>query len=1409
VNECAIASASWSGIDAGAVMKCSAIWVFWLTFIGLTIAAALQESSAQSQLVAGSGFVEEVILSELPPATSVAFGPQGRLYVALKEGIIRVAQNGTLLSTPFIDISAITNRRTDRGLGGIALDPQFPARPYVYLFFTYDPPELPADDITPRVSRLVRVQADAAKNYNVALPGTMEVVLGRNSIAAHVAPTIAQGTTILPEPASCMMGLTMDGSPIEDCIPSDELSHSAGSLIFGADGYLYASHGDGSSYSGATKPSLRSQMLDSLAGKVIRIDPNTGAGVPGNPFYDPSNPSSNRSRVWSYGLRNPFRITLNSATGQVYLGDVGTSAWEEVNSGKGVNHGWPCYEGGNTTNDPVGTGSTVSLINSAFQNLSRTAPFCADLYKQGLGAVVAPLFSYRHPVDANGKDLGGSVTGVAFYAGSTYPAKYRGALFIADYAQHTIRYLTFDSRGVPTVNPFATEISPSGGPVQLLIGPDTNLYGVFLDLVTRKSQVRRYRYTGSSNTPPTVVLKANPIGGSVPLAVTFDTTGTSDADGQSLTYSWDFGDGSGSAETSANPVHIYQTVGTFEATVTVRETTAPFAESMASVIVRTGVSPPKVRITAPTADTTYAIGDTIQFSGYAEFDGVRVPASSLTWTILQRHNLHEHLVDEITGVASGSFEAGEHSDNTRYVVCLLASAGDGLDDQACTVVNPKITDTTFLSDPIGAQMTYVDEEVQVLTPYTAHPVQNSQQTLVADALHQGRSFFSWDDGLMSRERSFFVGGQPASFKALYRNLPPTAIISAPALAGVAPFAAALSAAASNDPEGTALLYRWSFGAGDTASAVSVTRTFSVPGRYPVTLRVTDALGHYAETVSTIVVFESTAINTAPAVVAPLPQAVRLGRSFSLNGTLFDDGLPIGSLTSLWSRVRGPSGLTFSSPTMPSTAATASTIGTYLVKLEGNDSLLRSSQNTLVTVNPSQSAFAVTSLSLIDAATDQVVPGYEAIRNGAVIPVSALGTTAINVRANTQGAGVGSVVFLQDAVASSSDDNAPYSIEPSTSVDLPAWPYTRKRYLVTAVPYALAGGKGLQGDGLSVAFTLSGTAITNTAPSAVINRSLSAGTPPLTVRFDGSASTDPQRDPLTYFWDLGSGASSTNAVVSRTFTAPGTYAVTLTVRDPSGFSSTATTAVTVGDPPTPTPTFTPTATPTATRTPTATPTNTPAPVNLAPVVDIGLAQTVVSGAPLTLRGTVTDDGRPTGILQVLWSKVRGPGTLSFLAPTSVTTGVTASSVGTYLVKLEASDTVLRSSRNGVVTINPTNATFGVSSLSLINAATGEPFSNYALIPDGTVINLSDLGASPQINIRANLAGAGVASVQWMLDATPVSIDNTGPFSIAPSTASAYPAWAYSKQLYRMTAVPYSGVNASGVQGAALSIQFVLR
>src|SRR5258706_12142519 len=164
------------------------------------------------------------------------------------------------------------------------------------------------------------------------------------------------------------------GESITNGFPSLYLSHGIGSLVFGTDGTLLASCGDGASqvsidvgsaaetyYSQALaekiiRPkenvgSFRAQLLDSLCGKIIRIDPETGNGIAGNPFYDPKHPRSAKSRVWSLGLRNPFRFTLRPGTGShsrgdanpgvLYIGDVGLRTFEDLNvaAGPGLNFG--------------------------------------------------------------------------------------------------------------------------------------------------------------------------------------------------------------------------------------------------------------------------------------------------------------------------------------------------------------------------------------------------------------------------------------------------------------------------------------------------------------------------------------------------------------------------------------------------------------------------------------------------------------------------------------------------------------------------------------------------------------------------------------------------------------------------------------------------------------------------------------------------------------------------------------------------------------------------------------------------------------------------------------------------------------------------------------------------------------
>jgi len=811
-----------------------------------------RSARCESVFAAGEEFYEEVVLKDLPISTAIAFAPNGKAFLAVKNGLIRVVDNGVLLPTPFLDISAIVNKTTDRGLLGLAIDPEFPAKPFIYISFVFDPPGAPADTADPRLIRIARITADAAQNYNRALPDSLEVIVGKNSTLENMAAPIPDGDLNIPEHASCMTGLTMDGVPIEDCIPNDYESHSAGTLIFGEGRTLFASIGDGSDYTQPNRGALRSQDINSLSGKVLRINVDTGEGVPGNPWYDAANPNSNSSKVWMYGFRNPFRITVNPDNQKVYVGDVGTSYYEEINVGKGLNFGWPCYEGGFSERSQLEGEATASMPQVGYKDAPRTVDFCNALYAQGQGAVQKAMYTYRHPYDANKKDLGASVTGLAFYNGDGYPADYKGALFYADYAQNWLKYLTFDASGKPTSHDFATEVGSSLGAVELLTGPDGNIYAVYIDLVARTSQVRRFRAKVPGNNPPVVKASVSPTSGAVPLIVSASASQSLDPDAQALSFKWDFGDGSTS--TDADATHLYTTAGTYTVTVTVREKTSPFLQASDSFIVRAGAQAPIAHIDSPTSDYRFEIGVPIPFSGHAE--GGSGGSLTYTWSVIQIHNQHTHAVSEISG-SSGSFIPAEHTDTTKYELCLVVTSAVGLEDQECVILQGRTSAYTFSSLPPGAPIGYLDEEAEVLAPYIANPIVGASQTIVAPSTYAGRTFSGWSDGERSRGRTFVVKRDPRFFTAVFDNIPPKAILTLGSRALSARLKRnrliVLDASGSRDPEGEGLRYAWRFSDGSRASGASIRKRFARDGRYRVRLIVTDALGAATNTTKTIVV----------------------------------------------------------------------------------------------------------------------------------------------------------------------------------------------------------------------------------------------------------------------------------------------------------------------------------------------------------------------------------------------------------------------------------------------------------------------------------------------------------------------------------------------------------------------------
>ena len=229
-------------------------------------------------------------------------------------------------------------------------------------------------------------------------------------------------------------------------------------MEFGPDGTLYVSNGDGASYNRPDRRAVRVQDIDSLSGKVLRIDPLTGEGLSDNSFFN-GDTDANRSKVYQLGLRNPFRMTIDPNSGQLYIGDVGWTRWEEINAaGPGANLGWPYYEGGN------GISNQTSRY-SAF-------PEAQNFYESG-SEVVPSLLALSHAEDGINAIVMGDI-----YRGNVYADKYQGDLFFNDLGQGIVRNVSLDASGnVTDVETFTTGATYV---VQIIEGPDGLLYYVNL-----------------------------------------------------------------------------------------------------------------------------------------------------------------------------------------------------------------------------------------------------------------------------------------------------------------------------------------------------------------------------------------------------------------------------------------------------------------------------------------------------------------------------------------------------------------------------------------------------------------------------------------------------------------------------------------------------------------------------------------------------------------------------------------------------------------------------------------------------------------------------------------------------------------------------------------------------------------
>ncbi len=356
-----------------------------LSLGALALASVATQAPAQAQAIVTTRIMNGLsapVFACSPP------GDMDRLFVVQRGGQIRIIDdlygNPTRLSTPFLTVSGVVSGN-ERGLLGMAFHPDYATNGRFFVNFT----------ASGSGATTIREYVVSSGDPNVADPTPIQTLL-----------TIAQPWS----------------------------NHNGGCIQFGPDGMLYIGMGDGGS---GGDPNDYAQNPTVLLGKMLRMDVDLPSPhiPPSNPFY--TNSTSLPGLIWATGLRNPWRFCFDSTNGDMYIGDVGQNAWEEIDfqpgtSTGGENYGWRCMEG----NHCYGSSPNCSC-NSA--------------------ALVDPIQEYSH-------SSGCSITGGVIYRGSKIPAL-NGTYFYADYCTSRIWSFRYDGANLTEYTDRTSELAPSSGSI--------------------------------------------------------------------------------------------------------------------------------------------------------------------------------------------------------------------------------------------------------------------------------------------------------------------------------------------------------------------------------------------------------------------------------------------------------------------------------------------------------------------------------------------------------------------------------------------------------------------------------------------------------------------------------------------------------------------------------------------------------------------------------------------------------------------------------------------------------------------------------------------------------------------------------------------------------------------------------
>jgi glucose/arabinose dehydrogenase/PKD repeat protein len=684
-------------------------------------------SLLQSTVAVPVGFIDEgvttypfVMSAVMVPNIKPGTNGKPMLLLAKKEGSIDVMEDpdNSDVWTNILTFTEFVCENGPRGVQSIVADPDFISNGYLYVYYTRFIKNCPTSAVTGPSNRLSRF------------------TLNKNTLKISMSSEFV----LLETP------------------PSVNLLHDGGAIMIGNDKNIYLGAGDGgNNENGQNLRKLWGKLIRiTLDGKVPRDNPYTGNGVPcrNNRGVPPNNAPSNAvcEEIYGYGLRNPFRLgedihTKNEV--RFSICDVGGKTWEEITYGgtayKGKNYGWSDIEGPCERN---------SLTNCSVPK----------------GNGIDPYYYYAHNLTT-----GNAVVGVEYVPKELWPTQYK-VLFV-DHNAGAIFNLIEDQRKEcrtcqpPTPGYRNATFHKFPRIVDTFFGPYKSTQALYyLSREKTSMNVRRIYYTGSNNQVPKAKISGIQKLYIVGEIIKFKGELSSDADGDKLTYLWNFGDGSKS--TAVNPQYKYKVRGSYKVSLKVTDTKGQ--SNVDIVIVDVGTRP-NAKIELPLLGTKFEVGDVLHLKGKAFDYGLNrsiTNPSQYFWEVRQHHENHYHPFLELQAgndfdlYAAPAPEDFYAASNSYLRIEMTVYDSNGVSRRVSRIINPKKVYITIVSKPSG--LIVLLDNIAFTTPTTVTVWQNQVFTL--EAKDQGNKIFSsWSIG-GNRKRNFKVKSSNDTITAFFTRV---------------------------------------------------------------------------------------------------------------------------------------------------------------------------------------------------------------------------------------------------------------------------------------------------------------------------------------------------------------------------------------------------------------------------------------------------------------------------------------------------------------------------------------------------------------------------------------------------------------------------------------------------------------